>query len=182
MIVIIGASASGKTEISRILEQKYGYKKLITSTTRPMRVGEINHVDYHFLPKETFLEGIYNNDFIEHTCYNENYYGIHKNDINKNALVVVEPNGANTLIEQLGDKAYVVYIETKRDIREARMVARKDHKLDIELRLRSDDIIFNKENIKHIDLVVKNNEHQLEKVAKYIADNYLIYQNEKRPN
>lgn len=182
MIVIIGASASGKTEVSKILEDKYGYKKMITSTTRPMRIGEINHVDYHFLTKDVFLEGISNNDFIEHACYNDNYYGIHKNDINENALVVVEPNGANTLIEQLGENAYVVYIETTKDIREARMLARKDPKLDVELRLKNDERIFKKENIKRIDLLVLNNEHQLEKVAKYIADNYLIYQNEKRPN
>ena len=31
MIVIIGASASGKTEISKILQNKYGYNKCVTT-------------------------------------------------------------------------------------------------------------------------------------------------------
>ena len=54
MIILVGASASGKTEIANILIKKYGYEKMVTATTRPMRVNEVNKVDYFFLTEEEF--------------------------------------------------------------------------------------------------------------------------------
>ena len=39
MLVVIGPSASGKTQIVNHLIQDYGFHKLVTYTTRPMRVG-----------------------------------------------------------------------------------------------------------------------------------------------
>ena len=56
MLVLVGPSASGKSAIVKCLESKYGIKKFITCTTRPMRVGEINGVDYFFMTKEEFAK------------------------------------------------------------------------------------------------------------------------------
>ena len=42
MIVLSGASASGKTEAAKMLTSKYGIVKAITTTTRPMRVNEVD--------------------------------------------------------------------------------------------------------------------------------------------
>src|SRR5690625_1912488 len=136
MIVIIGASASGKTEISKILVENYNYTKLVTTTTRPMRVNEINHKDYHFISKEEFEQGLRNNEFLEHTIYNDNYYGINKKDVNDNALVIVDPNGANVLIDKLNENAFVVYVKTDKKIRKDRMIKRKDDINIIKARLK----------------------------------------------
>lgn len=175
MIVIIGASASGKTEISKILESKYGYKKCVTTTTRPIRINETNHIDYHFITKDEFNAGVLNNEFIEHATYNNNLYGIHKNDAKDNSLVVVEPFGANTLIDKLNDKVFTVYIETDQSIREDRMISRGDNIDDVKLRLKNDHEFMKKENINRIDLFVLNNEHEIDKIAKYIAKEYEKY-------
>ena len=56
MIVLVGASASGKTELAKQLYQTYGYKKCITTTTREPRKNEVDGIDYHFLSQETFDE------------------------------------------------------------------------------------------------------------------------------
>ena len=37
MIILVGASASGKTEICKALCYKYGFKKFVTTTTREQR-------------------------------------------------------------------------------------------------------------------------------------------------
>ena len=74
MIVLSGASASGKTEVAKILAAKYGLIKVITTTTRPMRVGEVDGKDYFFISKEKFEELIRNDEFVEFTIYNGNYY------------------------------------------------------------------------------------------------------------
>ena len=81
MLVLVSPSASGKSAIVKCLTKKYGLEKFITCTTRKVRVGEIDGVDYHFLSEEEF-SNLYNNDeFIETVYYNGNYYGTLKREI-----------------------------------------------------------------------------------------------------
>ena len=49
MLVIVGASASGKTEIANILVSQFSYTKSVTTTTRQKRVHEIDDIHYHFV-------------------------------------------------------------------------------------------------------------------------------------
>ena len=95
MIVLVGASASGKTEIAKLIIKNHGFEKMVTTTTRPMRIGEVRDVDYHFLTKEEFLKRKDNNDFLETTLYNGNYYGTQRSDVGDNKVVIVEIEGAN---------------------------------------------------------------------------------------
>ena len=41
MIILVGESASGKSTIEKILENKYGYTKTVSYTTRSVRDGEV---------------------------------------------------------------------------------------------------------------------------------------------
>ena len=47
IVVMVGPSGSGKTSIGEVLS-KNGVQRLITTTTREPRVGEVNGVDYYF--------------------------------------------------------------------------------------------------------------------------------------
>lgn len=71
VIVITGASGTGKTTISRYLEDKYRIPHVITHTTRAPRTGEKNGVDYYFETKESFDK----NHFLEQVEYSGNKYG-----------------------------------------------------------------------------------------------------------
>ena len=84
MILIVGASASGKTVIAKYLIDTYHFKKFVTSTTRPMRIGEKQNIDYHFLNDEEFDTKIANNDFVEHVTYNGYKYGSERKEIGTN--------------------------------------------------------------------------------------------------
>lgn len=55
-----------------------GSIKFVTTTTRPMRPGEENGVDYHFVAKDEFKKMIQNNELIEFNIYSDNYYGTEK--------------------------------------------------------------------------------------------------------
>ena len=44
-------------------------------TTRAPRAGETDGVEYYFLSREQFLEGVANGDFIEHAEFSGNLYG-----------------------------------------------------------------------------------------------------------
>ena len=54
MLIFVGASASGKTELAYYLKKNYHYHKCSTTTTRPKRHHETQDVDYHFVEDHTF--------------------------------------------------------------------------------------------------------------------------------
>ena len=93
MIVLSGASASGKTEAAKMLMSKYGIQKAITTTTRAMRKNEVNGRDYFFVTQEEFEAMIQQELFVEHTLYNGNYYGSTKAQIADNRSVVTDLEG-----------------------------------------------------------------------------------------
>ena len=121
MIILVGPSATGKSVVAKKLYEKYNIKKVVTYTTRPMRVGEINDIDYHFISKEDFENKIRNNYFIETANYNNNYYGTAYEDISKDKVLIVEPNGANVYYEKLGKKIVIFYLQASEDERKKRM-------------------------------------------------------------
>lgn len=49
MIVIVGESACGKSSVAKYLMEHYGYKRIVTYTTRKPRDGEQDGVDYFWL-------------------------------------------------------------------------------------------------------------------------------------
>ena len=54
IICLIGASGSGKSTLEKFISEKFGYKKIVSHTTRMARIGEINGKDYHFINNDTF--------------------------------------------------------------------------------------------------------------------------------
>ena len=48
LTILIGMSASGKDAILRELVANHGFREIVTTTTRPMRKGEVNGKDYNF--------------------------------------------------------------------------------------------------------------------------------------
>ena len=89
MLVVIGPSASGKTQIVNHLIKDYKMQKMVTYTTRPMRVNEVDGLDYHFISKDAFLKKIKEHFFLEYVYYNGNYYGTAKNDLTKEKVVII---------------------------------------------------------------------------------------------
>ncbi len=178
MIVLVGASASGKTELAKILYQFHGYQKCVTTTTRIPRLKEKDGVDYHFIDRETFLALEANHAFLEVTHYQENKYGIQKKDVNIKGIVIVDPDGANTLIEKLGRDAFLVYVEASESLRITRMKTRGDAADLIEKRLKFDRDVFNVNRFKRVDLFIRNESESLEKLAQEIHTAYQRYLNE----
>ena len=55
VIALIGPSGSGKDYIYKKLKRKMPWANfLISTTTRPIRQGEVDGVDYHFVTNEQF--------------------------------------------------------------------------------------------------------------------------------
>ena len=78
-VVLIGASASGKSTLQTMLiNREPCFKKIVTYTTRPPRDGEVNGVDYHYVSVEKFTELADSGFFAEHNSYRGWMYGTPK--------------------------------------------------------------------------------------------------------
>ena len=173
MLILVGASATGKTEIVKELVRKYGLIKMITYTTRPIRINEVNGVDYHFISKQDFLSKVENGEFVETVCYNDNYYGTLKKDVDDRKVVILEPSGLNNFYKNFSTGLVSILIETDKSIRHERMIRRGDKEENILKRLSNDDVIFNRSNMNQIDCVVQNNGNNLEEITDQIYKLYM---------
>lgn len=107
LITITGATAVGKDTIFDKILKYADYKPIISDTTRPMRVGEVQDKTYHFISNQEFVNRKVNNQYIENREYKTEfgywYYGINKNEIdiesNNTYLVIVDYQGVNSLRE-----------------------------------------------------------------------------------
>ncbi len=72
IFALIGKSSTGKDTIyNRIIaDESMGLRQIVTGTTRPMREGETEGVEYYFFTKEQLAELENNNRIIERRDYN----------------------------------------------------------------------------------------------------------------
>jgi guanylate kinase len=106
LFIISGPAGSGKTTICDGLMEKENLQRIVTSTTRSPRQGEIDGLDYHFLNSQDFEIKISQDAFYEYATVHNNYYGTQKADIIKpvlsgqNLLLNIDVQGAKTITEK----------------------------------------------------------------------------------
>ena len=76
MFVLSSPSGAGKTPLSRLLiERMPGLQMSVSATTRPMRPGEVDGRDYHFVDRARFEEMVKRNELLEWATVFDNRYG-----------------------------------------------------------------------------------------------------------
>ena len=101
LIVLSGPSGAGKDSVLAQLKCQYENIQLsISVTTRAPRPGEQDGEHYFFVTREAFEEKLRNNQILEYTEYNGNYYGTPMAYINdglalgKTVILEIEVEGA----------------------------------------------------------------------------------------
>lgn len=175
MIILVGASASGKTEIAKYLAAHFGIKKAITHTSRDAREGEKDGVDYFFVPESIFLQMKSRYSFVETTFYNGHYYGCSKDQVEDDRCVVVDPNGLKAF-KALENKRVVSFLlRADAETRKKRMEGRGDDPKAIQARLENDEEAFSLKNVNQADFIIDTDNRPIEVIAKQI---YALYQAE----
>lgn len=177
MLILVGPSASGKTEVANILINKYGMKRMVTYTTRQIRVGEIKGVSYNFVTLDEFLRLKENHEFVECVYYNGNWYGTRRSDVSDDKIVILEPNGFQAFFQEMSNEIVSFYLQTSEIERINRMIYRQDKEEDIQKRIINDREVF--KNIPNIDYCIANEEITLVELADKI---YKLYQEKIRRN
>jgi len=84
MIVLSSPSGAGKTTLVKKISELNNYTVSISHTTRHPRTNELDGKDYFFVSKETFLNLVKNEKFLEYAEVFNNYYGSTKEFVTKN--------------------------------------------------------------------------------------------------
>ncbi|MBL7665106.1 MAG: guanylate kinase [Bacteriovoracaceae bacterium] len=118
LIVIVAPSGTGKsTLIDRLKAEVPELKWSVSCTTRPIREGEVDGVNYYFLDRQTFSEKIADHDFIEWAVVHSNFYGTSKEFTDTglkngvNMLFDLDVQGADAIKRLYPKDSAVIFIE-----------------------------------------------------------------------
>ena len=114
-IIISGPSGVGKGTICERLIKELNAWYSISMTTRGIRDGEVDGVNYYFISKDEFRKRIDEGKLLEYNIYNDNYYGTPKDKVLEkleegiNVFLEIDVNGAKNVKNKFND-ALLIYI------------------------------------------------------------------------
>ena len=117
--VVSGPSGAGKTTlVAQVVSDRADAIENVSHTTRPMREGETNAIDYHFRTIEDFKADKAQGKFIESFTVFNNHYGTAKADLEnavndgKNVFLILDCQGALEVKRLFGKGVTTVFIVT----------------------------------------------------------------------
>ena len=143
LFIITGPSAVGKTAVvTGILQSNIPVDKVITTTSRVPRAGEIDGVNYHFVSQEQFETLVRDDKMFEWAEYAGNFYGSQRADVekifehNQYPLWVLDSQGADFLKDHYKNTYVIFLVPSAFDILRTRMEKRGMAEADIRRRLK----------------------------------------------
>lgn len=131
LVIISGPSGVGKgTVCNEIVRRNDNFVLSVSATTRQIRPGEVDGVNYHFITKEEFLKKIENNDFIEWAKYLDNYYGTlmgitkEKMDRGRYIILEIDVEGAKQIKDKVEDAISIFLIPPSAEELKNRLIKR----------------------------------------------------------
>lgn len=136
--ILVGKSASGKDHLYKKLSKEEIFTTITSWTDRPMRDGECQDREYHFLSKEEMKTLNKDETFVEYRLYKTKNNGL--DDIwtygtpvkdymsdDKNYLLILDLDGAKSFIDKYGRENFTIfYIFCEDKIREKRAKKRSN--------------------------------------------------------
>ena len=184
IFALLGYSSVGKdTILKQVLKDMDDVKPIISTTTRPMRKGETEGVEYYFIDDTEFFRR--GTDFVEqriyHTKVKENgvekdttwRYGIERMELEKDdyLIVIVDSVGYKELKNYVGNNKIVpIFISAPQEELKARALARGDLEAEVDRRLKDDYERFMDFRVRTVYHEVKNGEGRLEEAIKEVEN------------
>jgi len=133
VFVIAAPSGTGKTTLCRrLLERDSRLRLSVSHTTRPIRNGEVDGDDYHFVAsKKAFRDLTDAGAFLEHAEYNSNLYGTSLAALEvplaagADVLLEIEVQGAEQVKAKRPDACLIFLLPPSLEVLEERLRGRK---------------------------------------------------------
>lgn len=155
LILLIGKSGSGKSTITKILNDEYNLKNVDSFTTRPKRYEqEKGHI---FISDKEF-DKIKLSDMIAYTEYGGYKYCATKKQLDTNDIYIIDLNGLKNLkYDEINKKVISVYITASSKICLNRMLNRGNSYEEAIKRIEFDEDEFKRIKEFKFDCVLSNN-------------------------
>ncbi len=132
LLVISGPSGVGKSSVVHALAERMEFHFSVSWTTRSIRPGERNKVDYVFVDREEFERGIAAGGFLEWAEYSGHLYGTPRDAVlahlrrGEHVLLDIENDGAGQVKEAYPDAMLVFILPPSLQELERRLRSRGD--------------------------------------------------------
>ena len=149
------------------------YHYVVTCTTRAMRPGEVDGVDYHFLDRETFAAQRAAGEFLEANEVHGNWYGTPRRQVRealaagRDVILKIDVQGAQVVKEKVPGALLVFLIPPSLEDLFQRLRSRATETAD-ELELRQRNAAIELARQEDYDYVVTNETGQVERTAERI--------------
>lgn len=144
LYIVSAPSGAGKTSLVRaLLERLDGIQVSVSHTTRQMRPGEADGINYHFVDIATFERMAERGDFFEHARVFDNYYGTSRPAVQKlldagqDVILEIDWQGARQVRGQFSDAVSIFILPPSREALRERLSSRAtDDSATIDRRMR----------------------------------------------
>ena len=190
---LLGKSSSGKDTLFKMLLEESGLalKTIVPYTTRPIRVGEQEGVEYHFVTEETQKKLEAEGKIIELRAYDTicgvwKYFTVDDHqiqDLRQNYLLIGTLEAYGKLRDYFGKERVVpIYIEVEDGIRLERAIGRErqqrePHYEEMCRRFLADAADFSEEKLLDAQITVRFANDDLKQTEENIRD-YILSQND----
>ena len=131
LVVVSAPSGCGKdTIIAEVLKKTDDAYLSVSMTTRPMRPGEEEGVNYYFVTQPEFEEKIDQGEMLEYARYGSNYYGTPAGPVRemleegKTVILIIEVQGAGNVKRLFPDACNIFIIPPSFQVLESRLRGR----------------------------------------------------------
>ncbi|WP_110601833.1 guanylate kinase [Salinicola lusitanus] len=144
LYIISAPSGAGKTSLVRaLLQRNAGIGVSVSHTTRAMRPGEQDGVNYHFVAQPEFEAMVERGEFFEHAWVFDRHYGTSRVEVEKrlavgeDVILEIDWQGARQVREQAPDAESIFILPPSREALRERLAGRgTDDEAVIERRMR----------------------------------------------
>ena len=129
IIAIMGEAGTGKDSLMQeILKLKPEFHEIISCTTRPMRQGEIEGVNYYYYTPEQFGDRVLHDEMLECTVFNDWFYGTSYDSVRSDCINigVFNPTGVESLLARPDVDVKVIRVVAEDKTRLIRQLNREE--------------------------------------------------------